>query len=270
MTPEELKARIRPFLKPNASRRQLKQAAAITPKWFDVGAAHVGLRWDEWLSEPTLETIVAVLSGAGVPGALARLGSDRAHSGLTLPEASADFRALLQVSPRNVRRSLERSYADVAFSAGWWETFSNGLGPQSCIDPLSGLVTAEYLAVRMSELYRAGAALDYPPASTHALAVLHVMGANDSPLTRSRRRIEIGTLLRDSFAAGETIATNGDDAYVVLVPRHESLPEMLSILRERLSVLPSLRTGRVELWIEPLPADIELSHALVADLSRRG
>lgn len=270
MTPNQLRQRIRPFLEEASDTRLLKPITHLAPQWFDAGAAHVGLRWDEWFSDSAIEALVAGLSKSGIPGAFARLGSDRAYLGLTLPEAGADFRALMEVASRSIRRACQKSFADAAYTSGWWERYTAESGPGTCIDPLSGLVTSEYLAVRLSELYRAGAALEYPPDATHALLVLHAHGSNDSPLSRSRRRIELGTLLREIFDGGETVSTNGDDAYVVLLPRTDSLPETANTLRLRATGLPSLRSHRVDVWIEPLAAKLDYTHALLSDLSRRG
>ncbi|MGB2756386.1 MAG: hypothetical protein WBD02_01840 [Acidimicrobiia bacterium] len=270
MTPDQLHDRIRPFLLRGTSARLLVRTARLAPKWFDAGAPSVGLRWDEWCSDAAIETMVAGLTRSGIAGAFARLGSDRANLGLTLPEANADYRALIDVASRSFRNVCAQNFADAAYTTGWWETYTAGTPTASCIDPLSGLVTAEYLAVRLSELYRAGAALDYPPNATHALVVLHTHGSNDSPLGRSRRRIEIGAMLRDLFDAGETIATNGENAFVVLLPRGDTLADTVGLLRVRTAGLPSLRDHRVDVWIEPLAPSLDHTHALISDLSRRG
>ncbi len=219
----------------------------------------------DWDSPAVDAVCEAIAAEDDVFPAAERLGRVRAGAGVALGEALADIDQLIGLVPGQQADVLRR-----AVSLGWAD---RAIAPASEIsDPLTGLVSKEYLQVRLAEVYQGCQAAGTDVAHEYALAVvrLDLTGRND--WQRALPMILAGECMRVIFDAGETLARLGDPMAVVLTARTPMLSRRVQMLGRliagRTRADPDSQINPPRVWIEPLPAQYSAAQALLAELGR--
>jgi hypothetical protein len=89
-----------------------------------------------------------------------------------------------------------------------------------CYDPVTGLVSAQYLRARLHELHGQCDALMISPPVTFGALVVHLeLGAVPAP-ERIGVRVAAGRILAGRFRAGETVAALSADRLVAVMPAY--------------------------------------------------
>lgn len=236
---------------------------ALVERWAARSIETVGLDTSEWRCPAAEDLGVRLLTGDELRPALEALGALRAELGLSLPETLADLDALRSSLGPVRRRRLARADAVRWVAHGWAEGFVSALGPAGCIDALTGLNTADFLTVRMDQVYRHCTALGVLANDAYALVVVDVQ-AEPAALVAAGRRVAIADCLRHWFRAGETLSVNGPHGFVALIPRDPQLPTTVAQLRASLTA--HVPAAHPRAWIEPLPRHGRDARALLGDL----
>jgi hypothetical protein len=143
-----------------------------------------------------------------------------------------------------------------------------------CIDPDSGLPTAEYLGVRLAETYGIAQRAGRRANDTHALLVTDVEAHQLAPWSRIVRSAIVGEALGLVFGEGHPMAALGGGIFAVLVERTDELGADAMDLRVRLA--QHARTHGAQdlirqpprVWLEPLPATRNQAVELLEHLAR--
>jgi hypothetical protein len=225
---------------------------------------------------PAVEAVVrAVGAGHGMAVACARLGQARGRAGVGIGETLDDLGALFSVlSWPDPPLSLVRCAAE-----GWVDSGLMALATESCEDPLTGLMTLSYLRSRLTELYRAAAALGGAPGTavgdTHCLVMVDLSDGSE-PWRRLARAVVVAHDLRAVFDGGETLTLVGTGraaALVAVSPRLEfSIAALRRLLAQTLTCdhsggLAEARGGGVLVWIERLPDELDEALGLLEVLA---
>ena len=140
--------------------------------------------------------------------------------------------------------------------------------------------------MRLGEIYRAAEARGQSVSHTHALVVTSLLHTPDrngpfdlaggssayETIARSRHMVTLSGVLQDVFSSGETLASLGPSAAVVIAPRDRSLATRVTMLRELLEherlnhfapYMPS-----VGVWVEGLPKALHNAEQLLGELMR--
>jgi hypothetical protein len=156
-----------------------------------------------------------------------------------------------------------------ALALGWSDVTCDPTVGSGCEDPLTGLVTAAYLRVRLGEVYREAARRGRPVPAEYALVVAEVDMYGAGKLTQVSRSMLLAHCLRSTFAGGETLCGAGPSRALALVRRDGGLAAWAGALRHLLSVELDPFTERpARVWVESLPGTLAAAHTLVAELSR--
>ncbi|MGQ4269575.1 hypothetical protein [Nocardiopsis changdeensis] len=205
---------------------------------------------EDWWT-PTVDLVCAAfLTGGDLPQACARLGQARARAGLGIGESLTDLAAFTEVAgwcdpPLELVRAL---------AEGWAEA---GRDRETCLDPLTGLGTPEYLRTRLGELYR------NTDETGHRLVVVLLDPALD-PWRRAARMIVLAYELSRFFTRGESVCVLGRGRIAVLALDRPDLDGELDRLRSG--------TGwehGAAVWATPLPATHQGALALIDRLGGR-
>lgn len=162
--------------------------------------------------------------------ALARWAAAWGARGETLGALAQDVEALRAAAPGHADLAPSEVFALVA---AWAAAYYDRSDRSRCVEPLTGLATAEYLALRATELRRQCEAFGIDPAAAWSVLRVEVATADD-PMTRIGHRLRVATELRSAFDAGETIASVDVSTVVVVVPAGWATAEALQALRDRL------------------------------------
>ncbi len=246
-----------------AARGVERRTAAVLRRWSERSRSAVGIDAAEWPCAATEDLATRIVTGADPRPALEALGCARAELGLSLAEALADLDALSATLNRPRRWRLARSLAARWVASGWAEGFVAALGPAGCVDALTGLNTADFLSVRVDQVYQHCAAMGVAANDAYALVVIDVQ-SEAAPLVAAGRRVAVADCLRHWFRTGETIAVNGPHGFVALTPRDPHLPSTVAQLRSSLAA--HVPTANPRAWIEPLPRHRDDTRALLGDL----
>ena len=175
----------------------------------------------------------------------------------------ADVDGLTAVLPGLPTEVLHR-----AVSLGWADRM---MAPRpSVFDPLTGLVSQDYLRTRMGEVYRAADVAATKVSATHALVVVRVDLTGRTGWDRITPLILSGDAMRTVFDGGQTLARLADHMAVALTEREPMLARRAQLLAglvtERLT-----RDGRDPLpgprvWIERLPDSLPAAVDLIGQL----
>ena len=130
-------------------------------------------------------------------------------AGVSLGETLADVDGLTAVLPGLATEVLHR-----AVSLGWADRMMAPRPP--VFDPLTGLVSADYLRTRMGEVYRAADVADTKVSATHALVVVRVDLTGRTGWDRITPLILSGDAMRTVFDGGQTLARLADHMAVAL------------------------------------------------------
>lgn len=229
----------------------------LTARWRSESEQHGWLAASDWW-DPACDAVVeALLAGHSVEPALTRLGHARAELGCGIEETLDDLSALWKAHFGTDPTAL----AMRALASGWADAGMRPMGADSCIDPLTRLVTKAYLEARLSELYRDGRSRH--PAELYCLIVVDV-GEITSFIGLSTMG-RVAEAMRRVCTNGETTARLARGRAVVVCPNGPQLAEQLSELD---ALLNDEKTEHASVWIEALPRTFPLCQALLTDLSR--
>ncbi len=220
-----------------------------------------------------------VLDGGDLPAALGDLARARAFAGADLDETLADLAALHAVvsapgeasvcpdpdeTPSALTRAAALAWADAALSR---------LNAGDVTDTLSGQANADYLRVRLGEIYAEGRRKGYCPSHRYVLLVATLDLAAVSGWSRMMAMVLVGDVLRAVFDGGESVAVLGPSVAVVLTERDSRLAERTSdarlLIKDRLEVDPDLGAAALpEIRVQRLPSSETPAMALLRDISR--
>lgn len=207
----------------------------------------------------------SVLQRNGSTQAAARLGGERAGSGVGLTEALDDLQQLYTVAELgDIPLPIVR-----AFTEEWAEATTGGFLGRSALDATTGLSTYDYLAVRLSEVYAENQPAHQHVSETRCFVFLD--GATDMlhGWNRVARSNQISRLMMSVFNRGETNTVLPRGTVVSLAYRDDTLPESLARLAVSLrSEVPEDQSDarplrRPRAWIEPLPEKLHRAEELL-------
>jgi hypothetical protein len=247
-------------------------AAEVRRRWYAESASAGWVFASDW-HDPAVDALCeACLRQENIWAPAERLGVARAASGASLGETLADVDALTAVLPEVPTDLLYR-----AVSLGWADRMSTPTA--SVFDPLTGLVSKDYLATRLGEVYRAAEVAGYQVSTRHALVVVRVDLSGRRGWDRLAPLILAADALRTVFDAGQSLARLSDQMAVALTDRDDMLARRTQLcaglVTERL--VQDRPAGRIEhhrctplprVWIEQLPDSQAAAVALISELGR--
>ncbi len=240
-------------------------AAYLRAQWSQRSAATGWSFPSDWDCPAVDAVCECVTSEADVWPAAERLGRSRAAAGVGLGETLADVDALVSLLPASFADILRR-----AASLGWAERIV--AAPVGISDPLTGLVSREYLQIRLAEIYQAANARRSDVSQQYALAVVRIDLAGRSAWQRTLPMILVSESLRTVFDGGETLAQLGEPMAVALAGRDEVLPRRIQLasrlITSRTSADPEARIPPPRVWTEPLPTTYAAARSLIEELGR--
>ncbi|GLW76262.1 hypothetical protein LV79_001752 [Actinokineospora globicatena] len=232
----------------------------------------------DWGAPEVDEVCAAVLTGGDLLAALGDLARARAFAGADLDETLADLAALhavlesrdesecldLDTTPAALLRSVAVAWADAALSR---------LHAGDITDTLSGQANADYLRVRLGEIYAECRRKGVCPAERYVLLVATLDLTKVDGWSRLMAMVLVGDVLRSVFDGGESVAVLGPSVAVVLTERDPALAERAAdariLIKDRLTVDPDLGPGATpEVRIQRLPAGEPAAVNLLRDISR--
>lgn len=243
---------------------------SLREQWRSVSAESVWLRPADWY-HPAVDAVVeAVLTGADPSPAAARLGSVRGGSGVGIAEAIDDLACLYgSLGCANPPLDPVRALCE-----GWVAAQDAAPVHAQCLDPETGLPTAEYLRVRLAETYGTASRSGRHASRSHGLLLVDVAVAPLDPWSRIARSAVVGQVLRLAYGEGHPMASLGDGVFAVLVERGPDLGAGVSRLRHELTShahrlrVQSLVRQPPRVWLEPLPETHTDVLALLSHLGR--
>ena len=242
----------------------------VRERWQSTSAASVWLRPADWYHPAVDAVIEADLSGADAVPAAERLGGARAAAGVGISETIDDLACLfgaldLGQPPLATVRAL---------CEGWAADQAAAPALTHCLDPDSGLPTAQYLGVRLSETYSVAERSGRRAADTHALLVTDVEAQPLAPWSRIVRSAVVGEGLSIVYGEGHPMAALGGGIFVVLVERNAELGGEALDLRLRLADharshgAQDLVRQPPRVWLERLPDTRLQARELLEHLAR--
>ncbi len=242
-----------------------RSSAELCHEWKERSSAYGWAFPSDW-HVPAVDAVCdAITSDADVWAAAERLGRTRAAAGVSLAEALADVDGLSAVAPSRYTEPLRR-----AVSLGWADRITTP--PSSVADPLTGLVTPEYLQIRLGELYRAAEVRGELVSVRSSLVVIRLDLAGRSGWQRTLPMILVGDAMRRVFDAGQSLALLGDAVAVVLADRDEMLARrarlLCSMMTQQIELDPQIVVPPPSVWIETLPQKYSAAMDLLAELGR--
>ncbi len=233
----------------------------------------VGVSREDWL-HPAVEALAEALDG-GTPDpgpALARLGRARAAAGFTLDEVIEDLRCLYDVIDPARRAPLDR-LDTLQIARGWADGTTEATRDMGCVEPLTGLTTPAFLRARLAQTYQHCDTLGLTAGDVHTLVVVRLALDGTAEPHRSLLAVHAAERLRTVFTGGETLAAAAG-TFLALAANTPDLGAALAALCEPLEPVtatshPAATVARTHnVWIEPLPPDLDHAVALVDDLTR--
>jgi len=238
-------------------------SAELQDRWCVQSNTAGWLFASDW-HDPAVEALCeACLRGENLWPAAERLGSARASAGASLGETLADVDGLTAVLPGIATEVLHR-----AVSLGWADQM---MEPAiSVFDPLTGLVSSQYLRTRLGEVYRAGDIAGSRVSSSHALVVVRMDLSDRTGWDRMTPLMLAGDAMRAVFDGGESLARLADHMAVVLTEREPMLARRASLLAGMVGAGTSQDgTGaRPRVWVESLPDSLPAALDLIGALAR--
>ncbi|GGM01665.1 hypothetical protein [Nakamurella endophytica] len=219
----------------------------------------------DWHTPAVDAVCEAVSAGGDVWAPAERLGQDRAASGVSLAEALADIDMLAAIAPQRYTASLRR-----AVSLGWADRVT--APPAAVSDPMTGLVSPEYLHARLEEVYLEAESQGQPVGDTYALVLIRLDLAGRPGWQRLLPMIHTAEGMRTVFAGGQTLVRLSPAVAAVLTRRDSKLARRALLLAEiiaaRLTGDPDAAIPAPKVWIEHLPTTYRAALDLVGDWSR--
>ncbi|MTD14140.1 GGDEF domain-containing protein [Nakamurella sp. YIM 132087] len=219
----------------------------------------------DW-EDPAVEALCeAIDEGGNIWPAAERLGRARAAAGVSLAEALADIDVLATITDPRYTESLRR-----AVSLGWADRVT--APPAAVSDPLTGLVTPEYLKVRLAEIYRAAEVEGGAVPDSSALVVVRLDLTDRTGWQRVLPMILSADVMRSVFDGGRTLAQLGPSVAVVLTDRDAVLARrarlLATMIGSQLAVDPAASIPDPQVWIENLPPTYNSALDLLGELGR--
>ena len=244
-------------------------ATALRDRWREATITDVWLRPGDWF-HPAVDALTEALSHGTTPlPAARRLGEVRGQTGVGIGEGIDDLAALYRLLDTTPDVDLLREFCE-----GWALAVDSAPTQIGCIDPESGLPTADYLAVRLGETYSQANRHAHHAFVTHALLIVDIANGELPPWRRMARSAAMGHALTAAMGPGYPMAALGGGAFAVLVARDLDLGETVRRMRDEvedhaaaLDVGDLLRTPP-RVWIEPLPETHARSVDLLSHLRR--
>jgi hypothetical protein len=231
--------------------------------WFVQSNTAGWLFASDW-HDPAVEALCeACLHDDNLWPAAERLGSARACAGASLGETLADIDGLTAVLPGIAADVLHR-----AVSIGWADQMT--APTPSVFDPLTGLVSHEYLQTRLGEVYRASDITAGRVSASHALVVVRLELGDRSGWERITPLMLAGDAMRTVFDGGQSLARLADHMAVVLAEREVMLARRAHLLAGMVgaSWSRSATDARSRVWIEALPDSLAAALNLIGALAR--
>jgi len=240
-------------------------SAELCHHW-QVQAAAYGWAFSSDWNVPAIEAVCdAITEGVDVWAVGERLGRERAAAGVSLAEALIDVDALAEIAHPRYTAPLRR-----AVSLGWADRIT--APPSNVADPLSGLVTPEYLKIRLGEVYRAADARGDSISLDSALVVVRLDLRTHVGWQRTLPMVLVGDCLRQIFDGGQTLAVLGDSVAVVLSDRDVNLARrarlFCAMIGSQIETDSEMAVPPPSVWIEALPQTYSAARDLVAELGR--
>ena len=238
-------------------------SAELQDLWFVQSNATGWVFASDW-HDPAVEALCeACLRGDNLWPAAERLGSARAAAGASLGETLADVDGLTAVLPGIATDVLHR-----AVSLGWADQM---MEPAVAVfDPLTGLVSHDYLRTRLGEVYRAADIAAGKVSASHALVVVRMDLTDRTGWDRITPLILAGDAMRTVFDGGQSLARLADHMAVALTEREPMLARRAQLLAGMVGERGS-RDGadaRPRVWIESLPDSLPAALDLIGALGR--
>lgn len=240
-------------------------SAELRDRWFEQSSSAGWAFVSDW-HHPAIDALCeACLLGQNIWAPAERLGTVRADKGVSLGETLADLDGLACVLPDIADGVVHR-----AASLGWAERMTT---PRHAVfDPLTGLVSVDYLRTRLGEVYRSADVADTKVSATHALVTVRLNLAGRTGWDRLTPLVLAGDAMRTVFDGGQTLGRLADHMAVVLAAREPMLARRTHLLtgmvQERLGrdLPPGESIARI--WIERLPDTAAAAVDLIGELAR--
>jgi hypothetical protein len=186
------------------------------------------LPFEEW-ADPATRRLAATFDGGAdlvqVEYAVVAFAQARAGADHSAEAVAADLVALVRLAWPSGGRVWVDWIDPVGLLAralsAWAIERENGHACQGeCYDPVTGLVSAQYLRARLHELHgQCDALMISPPVTFGAVVVQLELGAVAAP-ERIGVRVAAGRILAGRFRAGETVAVLSADRLVAVMPAY--------------------------------------------------
>ncbi|MGO1317526.1 MAG: hypothetical protein ACTMIR_10905 [Cellulomonadaceae bacterium] len=241
--------------------RALWRAETLDSVWRTPGD------WDH----PAVDALSEAIAAGRSPDAAAeRLGMARAEIGVGIEETLDDAAWAFRAGGRDMPASALR-----AVSVGWALGQETRPALVSCVDPVSSLPTAQYLTVRLRELYARAAQQGCSVPGTHALLIADIAVEGLNIAQRFSRDATAGAELVCVLGEGHPMAALRPGLFAVVVERDEQLGTTIDRVRRALShpgsaeAVDALAVGRrpPRVWLEALPGSAATCARLVTELA---
>ncbi|SDD20750.1 GGDEF domain-containing protein [Actinokineospora iranica] len=258
-----------------------RASGVLRARWRTASIA-AGWRFPSDWGVPEVDDVcVSVITDGDLDSALTGLARARAHTGAGLDETLADLAALHAVlrsppdddglvaadpdaTPAALLRTTALAWADAALGAQH---------TTESTEALTRLATADYLRVRLREVYGRARREKYCPSEHFVLLVVSLDLATVAGWPRLMAMVLVGDVLRAVFDGGESVAVLGPSVAVVLAERDSRLAHRAADARlaiaDRLAVDSDLRfASGPEIRVERLPTTHAAALRLVHAVSR--
>lgn len=245
------------------SRFSAVEAVELRGQWRARSAAAGWSFPSDWHLPAVDALCEALCTGADMVPAAERLGRDRAVAGVSLAETLADIDVLAEMAPEwgeALRRAASLGWADRAAAP-----------TDAVVDALTGLASADYLRIRLGEVYRAAEVEGCSAGTTHALVVIRLGRAGSANWALHLPMILVGDAMRTVFAGGQSLARIGPVVAVALTERTTMLGRQARLLAEMLAARIEVGSNPEllpQVWIENLPSGDAAAMELLTELGR--
>lgn len=242
-----------------------KTSSQLCREWNERSSAFGWAFPSDW-HVPAVDAVCdAITADVDAWAAAERLGRTRAAAGVSLAETLVDIDGLAAVAPGRYTEPLRR-----AVSLGWSDRIM--APPSTVADPLTGLVTSEYLRVRLGELYREAGVRGEPAGARSSLVVIRLDLNGHSGWQRTLPMILVGEAMRTVFDGGQSLALLSDAVAVALSDRDAMLARrarlLCSMITEGIELDPGVAVPPPAVWIEALPQNYSTAVDLMVQLGR--